>query len=75
MAVAIDIGPDFDALADDALHRKAAAVDGGIDVLDMESAAGRRGLDNLSGFVHGDAIDTEMTSRFFEPRKETFLPL
>ena len=30
----------------------------------MESAADRRALDSLSCFVHGDAIDMEMTSRF-----------
>ena len=41
VAVAIDIRPHFDALADDALHRKAAAVDQRINVLDMESAAAR----------------------------------
>ena len=64
MAVAIDVGPDLDALADDPLHGKAAAVDQRINIFDMESAAGRGALDSLSCFVHGDAIDMEMTSRF-----------
>ena len=63
MAVAIDIRPHLDALADDALHREAAAVDQRENVFDMESAAGA--LDSLSCFVHGDAIDMEMTSRCF----------
>ena len=30
----------------------------------MESAIGRGALDRLNCFVHGDAIDMEMTSRF-----------
>jgi hypothetical protein len=30
----------------------------------MEGAAGRGALDSLSCFVHGDAIDMGMTSRF-----------
>ena len=61
MAVAIDIRPHVDALADDALHREATAVDQRKNVFDMESATGA--LDSLSCFVHGDAIDMEMTSR------------
>ena len=64
MPVAIDVGPDLDPLADDPLHREAAAVDQRIDILDMESAAGLGALDSLSCFVHGDAIDMETTSRF-----------
>ena len=54
MPVAIDIGPDLDALADDPLDRKAAAIDQRIDIFDMESAA-VGALDSLSCFVHGDA--------------------
>jgi hypothetical protein len=64
MSVAIDIGPNLDALSDNPLHGKAAAVDQRINVFDMESAAGRSALDSLSCFVHGDAIDMESTSRF-----------
>jgi hypothetical protein len=62
MAVAIDVGPHLHALADDPFDGKTAAVDRGINVLDMESANGT--LDSLRSFVHGDAaIDVEMTSR------------
>ena len=64
VAVAIDIRPDVDALADDPLHGKAAAVDQRINIFDMESAADCGALDSLSCFVHGDAIDMEWTSRF-----------
>jgi hypothetical protein len=64
MPVAINIGPDLDTLSDDALHRKAAAVDQRINVFNMENAADRGALDSLSCFVHGDAIDMEITSRF-----------
>ena len=64
MPVAIDIRPNLDALSDDALHRKAAAVDQRIDIFDMEGAAGCGALDSLGCFVHGDAIDMEATSRF-----------
>jgi hypothetical protein len=62
--IAIDIRPDVDALADDPLHWKATAVDQGVDIFDMESAANRGALDSLSCFVHGDAIVMEKTSRF-----------
>ncbi len=64
MPVTIDIRPDFDGLSDDPLHRKAAAIDQRINILNMKSAAGRGALDSLSCFVHGDAIDMDMTSRF-----------
>ena len=64
MPVAIDIRPDFDAFADDTLHGKAAAVDQRVNIFDMESAAYCGALDSLSCFVHGDATDMEMTSRF-----------
>jgi len=60
--VAIDIGPYLHALADDPFDRKTAAIDQGINILDMESADGT--LDSLRSFVHGDAAtDVEMTSR------------
>ena len=42
MAIAIDIRPDLDALADNALHGKAAAVDQRKNIFDMESAPARR---------------------------------
>ena len=61
VAVAIDIRPHLDALADDTLHREAAAIDLRKDVFDMESAT--RALDSLSCLVHGDAIDMGMRSR------------
>jgi hypothetical protein len=64
MAVTIDIRPDFDALSNDPLHRKAAAIDQRINVFNMESAAGRGARDSLSCFIHGDAIDMGITSRF-----------
>ena len=64
MAVAIDVRPYLDALADDALHREAAAVDQRINVFDMESTAGCGALDSLSCFVHGDATDMEMSVPF-----------
>src|SRR5664279_1647148 len=64
MSVAVYISPDLDALAGDALHRKAAAVDQRINVFNMKSAAGCGALDSLSCFVHGDAIDMEATPRF-----------
>jgi hypothetical protein len=64
MPVAVHIGPDLHTFADDPLHREAAAVDQGVNILDMESAAGRSALDSLSCLVHGDAIDMETTSRF-----------
>jgi hypothetical protein len=56
--------PDWIAFAgsDDTLHRKEAAVNRRINIFDMENAAGRGALDSLSCFVHGDAIDMEMTS-------------
>ena len=57
---------------DDALHRKAAAVDQRIDIFDMESAAGSGALDSLSCFVHGDAIDMESRTSRFLCGKETF---
>ena len=41
MAVAVDVGPHFDAFAGDPLDGIAAAVDQRIDVLDMESASRR----------------------------------
>src|SRR6266404_4800087 len=62
--VAIDIRPDFDALSNDTLHRKAAAFDARINIFNMKSAADRGALDSLSCFVHGDAIDMETTSLF-----------
>src|SRR3982074_2458237 len=62
--VAIDIRPDLDALSNDTLHGKAAAVDERINIFNMKSAAGRGALDSLSCFVHGDAIDMEITSHF-----------
>ena len=64
MPVTIDIRPDFDGLSDDPLHGKAAAIDQRINILNMKSAAGRGALDSLSCFVHGDAINMDMTSRF-----------
>jgi len=39
MAVAQHVGPYLDGLADDALDRKPAAIDTGVDVLDAKSAA------------------------------------
>jgi hypothetical protein len=63
--VTINIGPNFDALADDSLNRKTAAVNQRINIRDMESATGT--LDSLSCFVHGDAAtDLETTSRLRE---------
>jgi len=59
----LDVRPHLDAFADDPFHRKAAAVDQGINVFDVESACSGA-LDSLSCFVHGDATDMEMTSRF-----------
>ena len=50
--------------SDDTLHRKATAVDQRINIFNMKTAAGRGALDSLSCFVHGDAIDMEMTSHF-----------
>src|SRR5580692_4898670 len=70
MPVAIDIGPDLDALSDDAFHRKAAAVDQRIDIFNMENPAGCGALDSLSCFVHGDAIDMETTSRFGSGKRD-----
>ena len=62
VSVAVDIRPHFDGLADDPFDRKAAAIDRGEDVFDMESAG--RALDRLRSFVHGDAaIDLEMRFR------------
>ena len=63
MSVAVNISPYLDTLADDALHGKATAIDQGINVFDMESAADCSALDSLSGFVHGDATDLE-TAQF-----------
>ena len=40
MAVAIDVRPHLDALARDALHGKAAAIDQRVNIFDMESTAG-----------------------------------
>ena len=63
--VTINIRPNFDALADDPLNRKTAAVNQRISIADMESATGT--LDSLSCFVHGDAATgMEMTSRLRE---------
>ena len=62
--VAIDVGPNLDALSDNALDGKAAAIDQRINIFDMESAANSGALDSLSCFVHGDAIDMELVSRF-----------
>ena len=65
--VAVDVGPNFDPLADDPLHRIAPTVDQRINVLDMESTGGA--LDSLSCFVHGDAaVDMEVTSPLREGR-------
>src|SRR5580692_879922 len=64
MSVAVDIRPDLDALPGDAFHSKAAAVDQRINIFNMKSAAGCGALDSLSCFVHGDAIDMEVASRF-----------
>ena len=55
--VAIDIRPDLHALADDALHRIAAAVDKREDVFDMEGAARCGALEGGRCSIHGDAID------------------
>jgi len=51
--IAVNIGPYFNALADDAFDRKTTAVDRRINIPDMESASGA--LDSLRSFVHGDA--------------------
>ena len=60
--VAVDIGPHLHGLADDPFDRKAAAIDRGEDVFNMESAGSA--LDRLRSFVHGDAaIDVEMLFR------------
>ncbi len=68
MAVAVDIGPYVNALADDALHGIAAAVDQRENIFDMESTAGRGALDSLSCFVHGDATEllTILETEFLE---------
>ena len=64
VAVAIDVRPDLDAFARDALHGEAAAIDRWIDVFNKESAAGRGTLDSLNCLVHGDAIDKKAGARF-----------
>jgi len=64
MAVTIDVSPHFDALADDTLDGKAAAIDQRIDIFDMECAAGSGTRDGLSCSIHGDAIDMENAPRF-----------
>jgi len=63
MTVAVNIRPDFDALADHPFDREAAAIDQRVHIFDMERAAGGSALDSLSGFVHGDATDLE-TAQF-----------
>ena len=50
VAVAIDIRPDVDPFAHDALHRKAAAIDDRINVFNMESAAVCDALDSSGLF-------------------------
>ncbi len=63
VAVAIDVRPDIDTLADDPLDGKAAVVDARINVFNVKCACGGA-LDSLSCFVHGDANDMEKTPRF-----------
>src|SRR5262249_23435701 len=41
MAVAEDIGPDLDLLADDALDWKTAAIDDGVNVFDVDAMLGK----------------------------------
>jgi hypothetical protein len=41
MAVAEDIGPDVDLLADDALDWKTAAIDDGVNVFDVDAMLGK----------------------------------
>ena len=57
MSIAIEIGPNLDALPYDSFHGKAAAIDQRINVFDMKSAACCGALDSLNCFVHGDAIE------------------
>ena len=69
MPVAIDVRPHLDAFAHDPFHRKAAAVDQGINVFDVESACSGA-LDSLRCFVHDDVTDMEMTSRFVRGKRD-----
>ncbi|MFK4580951.1 hypothetical protein ABIF83_004398 [Bradyrhizobium ottawaense] len=75
IAIAVDIGPHLHALTRDPLHREAAGVDCGIDVLDQESAAGCGTFDSLNCLVHGDAIDKKAGARFpcREPTLGTYI--
>ena len=62
VSVAIDVGPNLHALADDTFDRETAAINRGVNIFDLESAT--RALDSLAGFVHSDAaIEFEMMSR------------
>jgi hypothetical protein len=64
MSVAINIRPNINPFADDALHRKASAVDQRINIFNMESTTSSGALDGLGCFVHDDATDMETTTRF-----------
>ncbi|MET0878152.1 MAG: hypothetical protein ABWY14_13505 [Tardiphaga sp.] len=63
MAVAIEIREHLDRLIYDPLYREATTVDDRINVFDVEGANGDR-FHDLGSFVHSDAIDMRMSSRF-----------
>src|SRR5882724_5057090 len=56
----------------DTLHRKTPAVKERVNVFNAGSAAGLGALDSLNCFVHGDAIDLEMTSHFDLRKRRRF---
>ena len=62
MSIAINIRPHVDALADNPLHGKAAAVNARINVFNVKGACSGA-LDSLGCFVHGDA-NMEVASLF-----------
>ena len=64
MSVAINIRPNINPFADDALHRKASTVDQRINIFNMESTTSGGALDSQGCFVHGDVTDMEKTTRF-----------
>ena len=57
------ISENLNRLADNPFDGKATAIDNRIDVFDVKCASGDA-FHDLSGFVHSDAIDMRMSSRF-----------
>ena len=55
VAVAKEVGPHLDRLADDAFDRETAAVDQRIDVFNVKRPADRGALNGLGCLIHGDA--------------------